>query len=267
MNHPKTLLLVGCGHMGGSLLKGWINAFPALEATVIEPAGKPPIDGIAWVASLQELAADYQPEMVVFGLKPQIMAGILPDYQRFKEKACFVSMAAGRSLASLQAMLGADAALVRIMPNLPVSVQRGVTGFVCNAQVTEEDASKVAALAEAVGVAVALETEAQLDALTAVSGSGPAYLFHFAEALERAAQSLGFNEETARTLAIETTLGSAKLLDSDGITAAEWRQRVTSPGGTTAAALDVLMQPEGGFEALLAKALAQALARAKELSS
>ena len=273
MNAVGALLLVGCGKMGGALLRGWIDSgVSAADITVVEPSPEPVatlgLDPSPAVhADLGDLPVDYAPRCVILAVKPQIMGEVAPDCRRFAEAgAMTLSIAAGRTIRSFEEALGKDSAIVRAMPNTPAAVGRGITALVANRKASEDDRKLAGTLLAAVGAVVWVEEEAQMDAVTAVSGSGPAYVFHLVECLAAAGAAEGLPAETAMTLARATVSGAGELLFQSDETAETLRRNVTSPGGTTAAALDVLMG-EDGLASLMRRAAAAAARRSRELGS
>ncbi len=273
MDGVGALLLVGCGKMGGALLHGWIDSgVPAGDVTVIEPSAEPVaalgLDPAPTVyPDLGDLPVDYAPRCVVLAVKPQIMGEVAPDCRRFAEGGALVlSIAAGRTIRSFEDAVGKDAAIVRAMPNTPAAVGRGITALVANRKVSDADRALAGKLLDAVGAVVWVAEEAQMDAVTAVSGSGPAYVFHLVECLAAAGMAEGLPAETAMTLARATVTGAGELLFQSEETAETLRRNVTSPGGTTAAALDVLMG-EDGLAGLMRRAVAAAARRSRELGS
>lgn len=268
-----SLLLVGCGKMGSALLQGWLDqGMAAGSITIVEPNQDAAQDftsrlGVNAVASADELGPDYAPEVVVLAVKPQIMDQVLPPYAKLAATGpVFLSIAAGRTLASFEAVLGTDAAIVRAMPNTPASVGRGITVGCPNAHVSAPQAATCKTLLSGVGDVEWVEDESLMDAVTALSGSGPAYIFLLAEAMSLAGQKAGLEPQMADRLARATVAGSGELLRQSSESAACLRENVTSPGGTTAAALDVL-RGEGGMPDLLTKAIAAATQRSKDLAS
>ncbi|MBL8698915.1 MAG: pyrroline-5-carboxylate reductase [Alphaproteobacteria bacterium] len=266
------LLLVGCGKMGGALLAGWI-AGPAAPrpVVIVEPsresvapfAGKP---GIQCYASAAEVPADWQPDVIVFATKPQVMDAVAPAYRRHAERgALAISVAAGKTIAYFAGHLGGSAAIVRTMPNTPAQVGRGVTVCCANAKVSAAQRGLTEVLLKAVGEVGWVEDEALIDAVTAVSGSGPAYVFLLAECMHRAGVEAGLPDELAAQLARATVAGAGELLHRSAESAATLRQNVTSPNGTTAAALAVLMAPDG-LQPLMSRAVAAAQRRSRELA-
>jgi pyrroline-5-carboxylate reductase len=269
---PKVpaLLLVGCGKMGGALLAGWLERGLARRLVVVEPgpgaagfAGRP---GVEWLSDAAAIAPDFQPAAVVLAVKPQGMADVLPPYRRFADAgALFLSIAAGKTLGFFGRALGGGAAVVRAMPNTPASIGRGIAVACANARVRPEQRRVAEALLAAVGEVGWVEDEALLDAVTAVSGSGPAYVFLLIECLARAGAAAGLPEALAERLARATVAGSGELARRSAESAAALRENVTSPGGTTRAALDVLMAVDG-LDPLLRRAVLAATKRSRELA-
>ena len=267
----SSVLLVGGGKMGSALLKGWLDrGLPADHATVIEPneaaaAGLKALN-VAVAGAVTELAPDFRPDIVVLAIKPQIMDEALPPYAGYAGGATvFLSIAAGRTLAGIAAHIGTDAAIVRAMPNTPAAVRRGITVACPNAAVTADQRAACHDLLEAVGEVAWVDDEALLDAVTATSGSGPAYVFLLIECLAEAGKEAGLPGELAARLARATVIGSGELARHDEAPAATLRENVTSPGGTTEAALQVLMDDDG-LARLMIRAVAAAAARSRELA-
>ncbi len=262
------LVLVGAGKMGGALLSGWLaSGLDPKAVVVIDPA--PPEDSAAMLARVGVATHPNPPNViagvVILAVKPQMMAAVLPTARPLIGPGTIVvSIAAGKTIATYEGALG-DVAVVRAMPNTPAQVSRGITAAVANRHLTARGRDLVTALLEAVGVVHWVDDEKMIDAVTAVSGSGPAYVFYFVECLAAAARELGFPDEVAARFARATVEGAGELLHRSELSPAELRRNVTSPGGTTAAALAVLMAPEG-LEPLLAKAVAAARRRSEELS-
>jgi pyrroline-5-carboxylate reductase len=204
-------------------------------------------------------------KVIVVAVKPQVIADVLPGLRPMIGRDSIVlSIAAGATLANLKAGLG-DAAIVRSIPNTPAQVGRGVTAAIANARAGRAARKLVGELLEAVGDVVWVEKEALIDAATAVSGSGPAYVFHMVEALAAAGVAAGFDKDSATRLARGTVVGAAELLHQSDLSAETLRQNVTSPKGTTAAALKILMG-RSGLTPLMKKAVAAARKRSRELS-
>lgn len=268
---PGPLLLVGAGKMGGALLAGWLERGLAPESVFIQdPQPAPEIAGLAAAKGIAVGDAPdlpVPPAVVLLAVKPQIMDQVLPPLKAHADKdTVFLSIAAGRTMSGMAAHLGEGAAIVRAMPNTPAAIGRGISGACPNANVSAAQRDYCSGLLAAAGEVVWLADESLLDAVTAVSGSGPAYVFLLAECLAEAGVAAGLDEKLAMQLARATVSGAGELLRQSDIDPATLRKNVTSPGGTTAAALDVLMG-EGGFRELLKRAVAKAAARSKELSA
>lgn len=267
----RPLVLVGAGKMGGALLSGWLaQGLAPRQVFVRDPAPSPEIArliaerGIPLNFSITDIAAR-KPAVVVLAVKPQSMAAVLPELGALvSPDTLFISIAAGTSLLRLEELLGGGLHAVRAMPNTPASVSRGITVACANARVTAEQREQAASLLGAVGEVGWVESEPLIDAVTAISGSGPAYVFHLAECLAAAGEALGLDPELSARLARATVSGAGEMLHRLDETPATLRKNVTSPGGTTAAALDVLMG-EGGLSQLLRRATAAARDRSREL--
>jgi pyrroline-5-carboxylate reductase len=264
------VLLVGCGKMGAAMLQGWLarGMLPA-GAQVIEP-NRAAADsfkdqpGLAWHTRIEDVPAGLAPEIVVLAVKPQTMGEVLPGLARFRD-ATFLSIAAGKRIAALSAGLG-GAPVVRSMPNTPAAVGRGMTVAVAGPGVNPAARSRCEALLSAVGEVAWVEDEGLIDPVTAVSGGGPAYVFLLIEALAAAGEKAGLPADLAMRLARVTVSGSGELARLSEEPAAQLRQNVTSPGGTTLEALKVLMAADG-LQPLFDRAIAAATRRAKELGS
>ncbi|HZX86117.1 MAG TPA: pyrroline-5-carboxylate reductase [Reyranella sp.] len=261
------LLLVGCGKMGGAMLEGWLaRGLAASDVVVAEPvdALRPHTEGLRAVASTSDVAKT--PEIVVLAVKPQSMDGVLPDLKRFADEgAVFLSIAAGKTLTYFASHLGTTAKIVRSMPNTPAAVRQGITVATAARGVSEAEKKRCHQLLEAVGQVVWVDDEALMDPVTALSGSGPAYVFLLVEAMAAAGAKLGLTPDMAMQLARATVAGSGELLKQSSEPASQLRVNVTSPGGTTAEALKVLMAADG-IQPVFDKALAAASRRSKELA-
>lgn len=267
---PATVLLVGCGKMGAALLDGWLARGTVGRVLVVEPgAAVERFVGVHPVeihGSIDTVPADFAPDVVVLAVKPQVMAEVLAPYRRLAEgDTAFLSIAAGKTLGFFARHLGAATPMVRAMPNTPASIGRGISVACANAAATLEHRALCKSLLGAVGEVGWVDDEALLDAVTAVSGSGPAYVFLLIEDLAKAGVAAGLPPELAARLARATVSGAGELARMSTETPAQLREAVTSPGGTTRAALDVLMAPDG-LEALMARAIAAATARSRELA-
>jgi pyrroline-5-carboxylate reductase len=265
------LLLVGCGKMGGAMLDGWLaRGLAASDVIVAEPAEalrpkKPGLKGVAASTDVSEV-----PEIVVLAVKPQSMDAVLPDLKRFagdgsKGGAVFLSIAAGKTLKYFAGHLGAAAKVVRAMPNTPAAVRQGITVSTASKSVSEAEKKRCHELLEAVGQSLWVDDEGLIDHVTALSGSGPAYVFLLVEAMAAAGAKLGLTPEMAMQLARATVAGSGELLRQSSEPASQLRVNVTSPGGTTAEALKVLMAGDG-IQPVFDRALAAASRRSKELA-
>ncbi|MEL7543324.1 MAG: pyrroline-5-carboxylate reductase [Pseudomonadota bacterium] len=267
-----TLLLVGAGKMGGAMLSGWLeNGLDAAQVLVQDPGPPPEIAtllqryAITPASSFENLAAG--PDVIVLAVKPQVMRNVLPSVvPHVAPDTLVISVAAGTTVASLNKFLPSDIAIVRAMPNTPSAVGRGITGAYPTTHVTDAQRALCDALLRAVGQVVWVESERQIDAVTGVSGSGPAYVFHLVEAMAAAGVREGLPQDVAMQLARATVEGAGELLFRSDETAQTLRRNVTSPGGTTAAALNVLMDEANGMPPLLATAIHAARKRAEELA-
>jgi pyrroline-5-carboxylate reductase len=261
------ILLVGCGKMGGALLDGWLDlGLSPHDIVVVDPeeAKHPSRPHILVAAELAALSEDYRPDVVVLAVKPQMMDSVLPAYEKFGG-AVFLSIAAGKPLAYFARILGAGTAVVRAMPNTPAAVRRGMTVAIANPIVAPAQKEICGDLLAAVGDIAWIEDEVLMDAVTAVSGSGPAYVFLLTEVLAAAGTAAGLPSELAARLARATVVGSGELLRQSPENPDQLRRNVTSPGGTTFAALQVLMQ-EDGVGRLMIEAVAAAAKRSSELA-
>ena len=265
LSPDRPLVLVGAGKMGGAMLAGWLDAGLAPDAVVaIDPA--PPADTAALLAANGIAARGDVPavsaRVLVVAVKPQAMGDVLPGLAPLVAPDTIVlSIAAGKTIASLEAAFP-GVAVVRTIPNTPAQVGRGMTAAVANGRVTGADRDLVTALLAAVGDVAWLDDEALIDVATAISGSGPAYVFHFVECLAAAGEALGLPPELAARFARATVEGAGELLHQSDLPPAQLRRNVTSPGGTTAAALAVFT--EGDALATLVTAAARAARRRSE---
>jgi pyrroline-5-carboxylate reductase len=272
MNIGGPLLLVGCGRMGGALLSGWLDlGLDPAAVTVIEPneAGARAVAtlGANCKSEAAALGGDFAPAVVLLAVKPQQMDAAMPAYRRFAGPGTvFLSIAAGKNLAYFESLLGAEAAVVRAMPNSPAAVGRGMSVLAANAGVSDAQRETCRELLAAVGEVAWVEDEALLDAVTAVSGGGPAYVFLLIEVLAKAGVEAGLPEELAMRLARVTVAGAGELVHRSEDPASTLRENVTSPGGTTLEALKILMAPDG-LQPLMTGAIAAATRRSRELAS
>ena len=264
------IAIIGAGNMARSLIVGLLQDKAQVALRVADP-DQHQLDAIRqhWpevMATTNNLEAIQGADVVVLAVKSQIMRevaqGLAAQVQR--SHPLIVSVAAGIRESALNGWLGGNLPLVRCMPNTPALVQAGATGLYANANVSEAQRSLAESILRAVGITLWFDEEDKLDAVTAVSGSGPAYFFLVMEAMQTAAEKLGIEAEDAKLLVIQTALGAARLALESGEQPAELRRKVTSKGGTTEAALKVLN--EGGLPALFEQALAAAANRSRELA-
>ena len=265
------ILLVGFGNMGRALARRWLDrGRPPGSILVVDSAaearGQASALGMPAVGTAAEaLAGREVVDVVLLAVKPNQLAGALDACRALRGAPVFLSIAAGKTIAQVEAALKPAAAVVRAMPNTPAAIGRGMTVLVANAHTTDAQRSLCGELLGAVGRVAWLTEEAHMDAVTAVSGSGPAYVFLLIECLERAAIDVGLPPALARELALTTVAGAGAYAESSAESPAELRKRVTSPGGTTQAALDVLMD-SAGLEALLKRAVRAATERGRALA-
>jgi len=257
--------------MGSALLSGWLEQGLPPESVLVQ---EPSLSGdaadlirsraIKTAPSLAGLSSP--PSVVLVAVKPQAMDAVFPDLAKLcGPDTVVVSIAAGKSIASFERHLKPGAAVVRAMPNTPAAIGRGITGAAPNKNVTPAQKELCQSLLASVGEVVWLDDESLIDAVTAVSGSGPAYVFLLAEAMAAAGKAAGLDAETALRLASATVSGAGELLRRSGTDPATLRQNVTSPGGTTAAALAVLMRDKDGLQDLMTEAVLAAKKRGREL--
>jgi pyrroline-5-carboxylate reductase len=265
----RTILLVGAGKMGGAMLEGWLAlGLDPRHAAVLEPQPARELTALAGRGlRLNPVASAIgEASAIVVAVKPQIAADVIPGLASYVGAGTVVvSIMAGKTLDFLEQALSQRAALVRAMPNTPAAIGRGITVAVPNVRVSARQRELVHALLSATGALEWIADEALMDAVTAVSGSGPAYVFLLVEALARAGAAAGLPADLAAKLARATVAGSGELLERSPLDPASLRQNVTSPGGTTAAALEVLMGPQGLAE-LMERAVAAATQRSRQLA-
>jgi pyrroline-5-carboxylate reductase len=267
---PGAILLVGAGKMGGAMLEAWLaRGLPPALLSVIDPAPSP---SAGKLIAARRIARDPQPQLIashaaiVLAVKPQMAPEVMPQLAGFVGRdTVVVSIMAGRTIGFIAKNLPKGTAIVRAMPNTPASIGRGITVAVPNARVNANARELANALLTATGPVEWIKNEKWMDAVTAVSGSGPAYVFLLAESLARAATAVGLPKPLAARLARVTVAGAGELLHRSELDAAKLRENVTSPGGTTAAALKVLMG-KNGMDGLMKKAVAAATRRSRELA-
>ncbi len=263
-----TIALVGAGKMGSALLSGWLRGqYENTRFIVLEPA---PSDSLR---KLDDSRVTINPDtdqtspvdLAVVAVKPQILPEVMGTIQSIcSPQTIVVSVAAGKTIAEFEAALGSRQPVIRTMPNTPSIVGKGISALFANQNVSMEGKALAEDLMASVGQVVWLDREDQMDAVTAVSGSGPAYVFHLTEAIAEAAMAQGLSNELAQTLAHATVSGAGALMDQSSETPAILRENVTSPGGTTAAALHILMQDDA-LKSLMKQAIEAATVRSKEL--
>ena len=260
----RGLVLLGCGKMGSAMLAGWLKGgLPAGSVWVTDPY---PSDWLKAQGVHLNEGLPNAPAIVLIAVKPQMMTEALPGIAALGGgNTLFVSVAAGTTIATYEVVLGAATPIVRAMPNTPAAIGKGITAISGNAQASEAHLVLAEALLSAVGQVVRLEGEHQMDAVTAVSGSGPAYVFHLIETLAAAGEVEGLPAPLAMQLAKATVAGAGALAEAAEEGPDQLRINVTSPGGTTAAALNVLMDEARGFPALLKAAVHAAAERGREL--
>lgn len=269
LENPK-VALIGAGAMGGALLRGWLKAgsIDAAGSAVFDPGASDEIaalcarHGLALNPEMREVAVD----AVVVAVKPQMAASVLPAFAGLAKDAVVISVMAGKSVAAVSKALGGAGLVARAMPNLPAAIGRGVSGLYAPEAVGGEGRALIENLMQAAGETVWVESEQAIDFVTAVSGSGPAYFFLLTEALAEAGAALGLSKDAAERLALATLTGAGALLETETRTPSEMRRAVTSPGGTTEAALNVLDGDNKALRRLIKEAVAAAAKRAGELT-
>ena len=268
---PGPLLLVGCGKMGGALLRGWLSrGIAGKDVFVVDPAPRDLEDvqarGVTIVAAVGQLPPTLQPGIILLAIKPQFMDEALPVYRPFADQgAVFLSIAAGKTVAYLKDKLGPKAVVIRSMPNTPAAVGRGMSVLLRDPKVPAATQELCGQLLSAVGEIGWIDEEDQINAVTAVSGGGPAYVFLLIECLAEAAKEMGLPPELCMKLARATVTGSGELAHQSSESATALRQAVMSPKGTTLEAVNVLMAPDG-LQPLMNKAIAAATRRGREIA-
>ena len=256
------ILMIGCGKMGGAMLRQWAH-HDHHRFTVADPAATDLPNGVAHVSK----ATDLPPktfDVVLIAIKPQLIETVLADYAHaLKEGGVYVSIAAGASVASIAKVVG-DVGIVRVMPNMAALVGMGVSGLYANDRCTPLQTQEIVKLIDQTGTCIPLDSEDQIDRLTAVSGSGPGYIFEMLRTYVAAAEALGFDPDTARRLVFDTVTGTVEAARQSDQTLEELRNSVTSKNGTTQAGLQQLMRA-GQLESLFHDTLQAAYTRAVEL--
>ena len=259
------LVLLGCGKMGSAMLEGWLErGLKPEQVTVVDPAPSDWLSGLAGRGLVLNPDRLAEADVAVIAVKPQMMGEAAPQLRPLAGAGTlFVSIAAGTPIRAFEEVFGEETAIVRAMPNTPAAIGQGITALVGNARAGEEEMAKAEALMRAVGQTVRLEGEEQMDAVTGLSGSGPAYVFHMIEAMAAAGEAEGLAPDLAMALARATVSGAGALAARSSDSAEQLRVNVTSPGGTTAAGLDVLM---ADLPDLMRRTVAAAAARSRELA-
>lgn len=268
---PGPLVLAGAGKMGGALLKGLLTRGLDPKSVIVQEP-RPPADvvelaqGHGITLTPVVLTLEQSPSVILVAVKPQVMGEVFPSLAKLAGPATLtISIAAGRPISSFEAHLPSGSAVVRAMPNTPAAIGRGMTVCAANRHVNEAQRALAQDLLSSVGDVGWIGDEGQMDAVTAVSGSGPAYVFLLTECLAEAGRQAGLDNDLALQLARATVSGSGELLRQSEVSPAVLRENVTSPGGTTAAALGVLMA-KPGLQDLMTRAIEAAVNRGRELS-
>ena len=270
----KSILLVGHGKMGGAIAKRWLensdNQLLNYQINIIDRhLSRSEYDGnddVTIYSSLANLPSNVAPDVIMLAVKPQAMADILPEYAKiFGIKPLYISIAAGKNIAFFKGYLGDDARIIRAMPNTPAIIGEAITALVASNNTSDNDKNIASILLTAIGEIIWLDSENEIDIVTAISGSGPAYLFHFMECLINAATQNNISESVAKALVTQTIFGSAKLALNDDSDIKTLRKNVTSKGGTTEAALGEFMKNDA-LQKLTNEAIGSAIKKAKELS-
>ncbi|HPF47887.1 MAG: pyrroline-5-carboxylate reductase [Alphaproteobacteria bacterium] len=267
------ILLVGCGKMGSAMLSGWLKRkLDGAAIHIVDPniehvkAEFKNFDDRQLHNSFETISRKIKPSFIILAVKPQMMDDVMEALKINRVSGdVIVSVAAGRTIRYFEDHISRDQAIIRAMPNTPAAIGRGITVCCANRLVSVDKREVCTLLLQAVGMVEWIEDESLMDAVTALSGSGPAYVFAMVEAMASAGEAIGLDPELSRRLARETVCGSGALLDQSKELASKLRENVTSPGGTTAAALDVLMADDGIFR-IMRRAMQDAKARSKELA-
>ena len=270
LNGKTTLLMIGAGNMGEAMLRSWVQTqISKFSLLVLEPQ---PSD---WLKSMFEMGlvelnnikTENKIDICVFAVKPQTLGKALEENRkRLRTETLIVSVVAGKDFNFLKSSLHTDQPIIRVMPNTPVSVSQGISAMVANKSTDQTHIGWVQALFAALGKIVLLKNENEIDAVTAISGSGPAYVFNFIENLIEIAGELGLSAEVSKKLVIQTVVGAGILSGSTTLSPGRLRENVTSPAGTTQAALEVLMDEKFGWKRIIKKAVHAAHNRSKELA-
>ena len=268
MNDVK-LLLLGCGNMGSALLRGWLESgLQPSNVTILDPHPNTLVKDLESQGATVNPDQIAQPHIAFLAVKPQMMEEAAPMLTRFSNgETLFVSIAAGTSIRALQDMIGQDAPVLRAMPNTPAIIGKGATAYVPARSVTADQLVLAETLLSHSGITVCISDEKDMDAVTALSGSGPAYIFHMIEAMAAAGEALGLSAEVSMVLAKATVDGAGSLANCSDQTVSVLRENVTSPNGTTAAGLAVLMSASSGLPTLMVATMQAAKDRSVALST
>jgi len=267
----KTLLLIGVGNMGEAMLRSWIKIqVNGISFIVLEPR---PSD---WLTNLSKKGlVQLNPSKIinridvcVLAIKPQKLEEVLAkNCERISQKTLVISVVAGKKFGLFYDFLGKDQPIIRVMPNTPVSINQGMSAIVVGSSIDQSYIDFTKKLFNSLGKTIMLKSEKDIDAVTAISGSGPAYVFNFIENLSEIGEELGLSSEVARKLSIQTVLGAGFLASSSDLDAGSLRKNVTSPGGTTEAALTVLMDEKVGWKPIIKEAILAAHVKSRKLAS
>ena len=260
----RGLVLLGCGKMGSAMLAGWLKGGLSAKAVwVMDPM---PSDWVKAQGVHLNEGLPPDPAIIVVAVKPQMMGEALPSIRALGDgPSVFLSIAAGTTIAQFEAALGPATPIIRAMPNTPAAVGQGITALIANGHVKDDRLALAETLLSAVGKTVRLEDEGQMDAVTALSGSGPAYVFHLIECMAAAGEAEGLAPDLAMSLALTTVAGAGALAEASDEGPGQLRVNVTSPNGTTQAGLEVLMDEARGLPPLVRGTIAAAAARSREL--
>ena len=263
---PNGLLLLGCGNMGSAMLQGWLDqGLRAENVWVIDPQ---PLEWLRYSGVHINAELPSKVSVALLAVKPQMVQEALPSLSALaRSETIFLSIAAGVSIETYESILGPASIIVRAMPNTPAAIAKGITALIGNSTVDHAALELSETLLSAIGETVRLERESQMDAVTGLSGSGPAYVFFLIDALAAAGRKQGLSEDMAMTLAKATVAGAGALAKQSKQTPEQLRINVTSPNGTTQAGLEVLMSENNGLVPLIKETVARATERSKELSN
>ncbi len=268
------ILLLGCGKMGSAMLSGWLDQGLKTDAIhIVDPFLDhikdffPNLNATQLHENMEKLPEQLSPSFIIIAVKPQMMDQALTSLQAIElSNSVILSIAAGKTIHYFENKLGNQWPIIRAMPNTPAAIGKGISVLCANKHVSDENKNIANILLETVGSVQWIDNENLMDGVTALSGSGPAYVFYMVEAMAAAGEAIGLPQELSQTLARQTVSGAGALLDASDETVAKLRENVTSPGGTTAAALDVLMSDQGLVK-VIRRAMTAAKDRSKELAN